>query len=209
MTDTPADRIVGLYREGAADWIARRGREPGADETVWMDRFSAALPPGGRVLDVGCGSGWPHAARLIDQGFRVTGVDSSRPLLDHAHATLPTGEWIEADMRALDLGDRLFDGVFAWWSLFHLGPEDQARVLPMLAAHVAPGGALMIAVGDRHGEALGEWRGEPLYHGSLSPGAYRALLIDAGLEPTRGPLSDRLGERGVIWLAKRAMLSAK
>lgn len=204
-----ADRVVGLYREGAADWIAQRGRIAGAPEAVWFDRFVAALPPGGRVLDVGCGSGWPHAARLIDQGFQVTGVDGSGPLLDHARRTLPTGEWIEADMRALAPGDRLFDGVVAWWSLFHLSPEDQRRVLPVLAAHVAPGGSLMIAVGDRHGEAIGEWRGEPLYHGSLSPDDYRALLTAAGLVPTDAPLSDREDERGVIWLAKRAMLSAE
>jgi SAM-dependent methyltransferase len=209
VTQSPADRLVGLYREGAADWIETRGRTASAPETVWFDRFVAALPPGGRVLDVGCGSGWPHAARLIEQGFRVTGADSAGPLLDHARATLPTGEWIEADMRSMDLGDRLFDGVVAWWSLFHLSPEDQQRLLPDLAIRVAPGGALMIAVGDRHGEAIGEWRGEPLYHGSLALDAYRALLSEAGLDPINGPLSDQPGERGVIWLAKRAMLSAK
>lgn len=209
MVHASAGRIVDLYREGAADWIEARGRTAGAAEAIWFDRFVAALPPGGRVLDVGCGSGWPHAARLIGQGFRVTGVDSSRPLLDHACRTLPTGEWVEADMRALDLGGRRFDGVIAWWSLFHLAPDEQRRVLPALAALVAPGGVLMMTGGDRHGDAIGEWRGEPLYHGSLSPEAYWALLTGAGLEPTHGPLSDRPDERGVIWLAKRAMLSAE
>lgn len=209
MNHPSAGRIVDLYREGATDWIEMRGRAAGAPEAAWFDRFVAALPPGGRVLDVGCGSGWPHAARLIDRGFRVTGVDSSGALLDHARRTLPTGEWIEADMRALDLGDRRFDGVVAWWSLFHLSPEDQRRVVPILAALIAPGGSLMIATGDRHGEAIGEWRGEPLYHGSLSPEDYRTLLTAAGLVPTDAPLADHEDERGVIWLAKRAMLSAE
>jgi SAM-dependent methyltransferase len=209
MSHPAADRIVGLYREGAADWITARGRIAGPAELSWFDRFTAALPPGGRILDVGCGSGWPHAARLIDQGFQVTGVDSAGALLDHARQTLPVGEWIEGDMRSIDLGARRFDGVVAWWSMFHLTLEDQRAVLPMLADRVAPGGVLMFAGGDRHGEAIGEWRGEPLYHGSLDPEAYRALLTDAGLDPSGGPLSDRADDRGVVWLAKRAMVWAK
>ena len=81
-------------------------------------------------------------------------------------------------------------------------PEAQTLLLPALAARVADGGRLMFTAGPAHGEAIGEWRGEPLYHGSLDPDAYRALLTEAELTVEND------GDQGV-WLARRAILSAK
>lgn len=207
MSHPAADRIVGLYEDRAADWIRDRGAalfagQGGLDEAKWLDRFVAALPPGASILDVGCGSGWPMGAALLERGFRVVGRDSSPALIAHARETLPAGVWEIADMRD-PAPDDLFDGVLAWHSLFHLTPEAQRRVLPALARHVAEGGRLMFTSGPAHGETLGEWRGEPLYHGSLDPAAYRALLVEAGLS-----VEGEGAETGV-WLARRAFLSAK
>ncbi len=133
------------------------------------------------MLDLGCGSGRPIAHYLIAQGFTVTGVDSSGP----AGSTTPAGcrgpphEWIEADMRGLDL-DRAFDGLIAWHSFFHLSPEDQRGLFPVFARHVAPGGALMFTGGPRHGEVIADWNGEELYHGSLSSEEYSNVSMRPG-----------------------------
>ena len=203
MSHPAADRIVGLYQDKAADWIGNRGaalrrHEGDWDEAAWLDRFTGDWPPGARVLDVGCGSGWPMGAALLERGCEVVGLDASPGLIAHARETLPKGDWRIGDMReALPAG--AFRGVLAWHSLFHLTPEAQAAVLPALAARVGPGGRLMFTAGPAHGEAIGEWRGEPLYHGSLDPGAYRALLTGAGLTVENG------GGQGV-WLARRAIL---
>jgi SAM-dependent methyltransferase len=207
MSHPAAGRIVGLYEDKAADWIRDRGAalysaEGGLDEVKWLDLFVADLPPGASILDVGCGSGWPIGAALLERGFRVVGRDSSSALIAHARQTLPAGVWETADMRDPP-PDGVFDGVLAWHSLFHLTPEDQRRVLPALARKVGDGGRLMFTSGPAHGETLGEWRGEPLYHGSLDPAAYRALLIEAGLS-----VEGDGGGTGV-WLARRAFLSAK
>lgn len=80
MTD-PADRIIGPYDDKAEGWIADRGPALGGsgksiDEAEALERFAAALPKGGTVLDVGCGSGWPWGAALLDRGFHVTGIDA-------------------------------------------------------------------------------------------------------------------------------------
>jgi SAM-dependent methyltransferase len=206
MSHPAADRIIGLYRDKAADWIRDRGsalrrQEGDWDEVAWLDRFTAGWPPGARVLDVGCGSGWPMGAALLTRDFPVTGVDASPGLIAHARATLPNGDWRLTDMRE-SLPDDVFHGVLAWHSLFHLTPEAQTRLLPALSARVTNGGRLMFTAGPAHGEAIGEWRGELLYHGSLAPEAYRALLTEAGL------IIENDGDQGV-WLARRAILSAK
>lgn len=206
MSHPAADRIVGLYQEKAADWIRDRGsvlrRDEGDwNEAAWLGRFTQGWPPGARVLDVGCGSGWPMGAALLERGFEVIGLDASPGLIAHARQTLPGGDWRIGDMRET-LPDGAFHGVLAWHSLFHLTPEAQTTVLPALAARVGSGGRLMFTAGPAHGEAIGEWRGEPLYHGSLDPDAYQALLSEVGLTV------ESAGDQGV-WLARRAILSAK
>ncbi|WP_295239976.1 class I SAM-dependent methyltransferase [uncultured Brevundimonas sp.] len=207
MTHPSAKRIVGLYRDKADDWVRDRGvtlysGAGGADEAVWLDRFVVGLPAGASILDVGCGSGWPIGAALLERGFQLTGVDASPGLIAHAQTTLPEGVWSVADMRdAFPPGT--FDGVLAWHSLFHLSPDDQKKVLPKMAASVAEGGRLMFTSGQAHGETIGQWRGEPLYHASLDPEAYRALLADAGLRVEYD------GAETGVWLARRAFLSAK
>lgn len=207
MNHPSAHRIIGLYDEKAESWIADRGRDlrrggPGVDEAGWLDRFTATLPPGARILDAGCGSGWPVGAALLAKGFRVTGLDASPRLIAHARKTLPNGGWVVGDIRAFDLG-RAFDGVLAWFSLFHLTPDDQRRALGRLLAHAGPAATMLFTSGPQAGEDIGEWRGEPLYHASLDPADYRDILQDAGFSvEVRGP-GDAEGVGGLVWLARR------
>lgn len=196
-----AGRIVGLYDDHAEGWIADRGRTLGGpgktvDEVAALERFVGALPAGAAVLDVGCGSGWPWGAALLERGFAVTGIDASPSLIAHAAETLPAGEWGIADMRTLDLG-RTFDGLLIWYSLFHLTPTDQRTALERILAHAAPRCGLMMTAGDRDGVSIGEWRGEPLYHASLGRSVYDHALEQAGfsLDPDTGPHL-RIARRG-------------
>lgn len=195
--DAAAD-IVDLYDRRAADWVADRGRVLTEADRIWLDRFTARLQPGDAILDVGCGSGRPMAAALIERGFRVTGVDSSANLIAHASTDLPEGRFLQADMRTLDLGET-FAGVLAWHSLFHLSSADQRIALPRLLAHAAPRASIMFSSGPREGHVVGSWRGNPLYHGSLDPEAYQTLLTSQGFQVETGVWADN----GSVWLAHR------
>lgn len=198
-----AARIIDLYRRHAADWIERRGGGGSPFEQPWLDRFRALMPEQPSVLDLGCGSGKPIADYLITQGATVAGVDASGPLLDFARTQHPAPHaWIEADIRTLDLG-RTFDGVIAWHSLIHLSPEDHRAMFAVFARHVRPGGALIFTSGDQHGEVIGEWQGEPLYHGSLSPAEYLQGLGAAGFDLHAHMLDDPNCGNATIWLARK------
>jgi SAM-dependent methyltransferase len=202
-------RIIGLYSEKADGWIADRrpvlGAEgPGLTEAGWFERFMAALPPGASILDVGSGSGRPVAETLMARGFRVTGVEPSPGLRAHAAATLPQGEWLDGDMRTLDLGGRRFDGLLAWHSLFHLSPADQRIALPRILSHAADACVFMTSSGPAEGEAIGQWRGEPLYHGSLNPEEYRAVFAAHGFVADPVDPAEQDGH-GVVWVARRGV----
>jgi SAM-dependent methyltransferase len=195
----PHERIISLYEEHAAAWDETRGRE--LKERQWIDAFAALVPPGGSILDLGCGSGEPVARHLIELGYRVTGLDSSPSLVAMCRERFPDHEWQVGDMRALELGRR-FDGILAWYSFFHLHFDDQRAMFPRFAAHARPGTPLTFTSGPLHGEATGEWQGEPLYHASLSEEEYRELLEANDFEVLSFKPGMPVAEGPSVWLAQ-------
>jgi SAM-dependent methyltransferase len=197
-----AERTVDLYERKARAWVADRTRQHSLMEKGWLERFTALMPPGGTVLDIGCGSGQPIAGYLIAHGYDVTGVDSSPTMIELARGNFPGGRWQIADMRTLSLGQR-FQGVIAWDSFFHLTFDDQRRMFPVFAAHAAPGAPLWFSSGPRHGEAIGNLHGEPLYHASLDPEEYRTLLAANGFSVVAHVAEDPACGGHTVWLARR------
>ncbi len=202
MPKALADTIIDLYERHADTWLHRRN--PAAtQEAAWLGRFVAGIAAGGEVLDIGCGTGRPIAHWLARQGFKVTGVDSSAAMLAHARRLQPDQTWVQADMRSLNLR-RCFAGLLAWNSFFHLSPDAQRGMFAVFAAHAQPGAMLMFTSGPAEGEAIGDFEGEPLFHASLSPEAYRALLAAHGFEVVAFVPEDPTCGRHTVWLARFA-----
>lgn len=159
------------------------------------------MPVNVAVLDIGCGSAEPIARYLIEKGCDVTGADSSPDLIAICKRQFPDRDWHIADMRTLSLG-RAFDGLLAWDSFFHLCPDDQRRMFPVFRTHAAPRAALMFTSGPSHGEAIGTYQGEPLYHASLDAAEYRALLDANGFAVVAHTVEDPSCGKHTIWLAQ-------
>jgi SAM-dependent methyltransferase len=194
------EAIRGVYDRQAR--AHDRSRSRALLEEGWLARFAARLPAGGRVLDLGCGGGEPIARWLIARGFAVTGADISPAMLEIARARWPAGDWRAADMRVLDLGAR-FDGIVAWDSFFHLAPDAQRTCIGRMAAHLVPGGALLLTVGPDAGEAQGSVGGEPVYHAPLSPADYAACLDRNGLRLTGFLAEDEDTDRHSVLMARK------
>jgi SAM-dependent methyltransferase len=199
-----ANSIVGHYEKHAAAWDRDRQNSTWNDK-VWHDRFIDRLGKDARVLDLGCGSGQPVAQLMVERGLRVVGVDSSPTLISFYRDRLPDQEWIAADMRQLALG-RSFDGILAWDSFFHLDHDDQRRMFAIFAAHATAGTLLMFNTGPQHGEGIGEYRGDPLYHASLSPAEYDALTACFGFRVLQHVANDTEAGGRTVWLCQRSGL---
>jgi SAM-dependent methyltransferase len=197
-----ADRIIAHYEKHAAAWDHDRQASFWNDK-VWHDRFVGRLHRGAAVLDLGCGPGRPVAQRLVEHGLRVTGVDSAPAMIALCRQRLPDQEWIVADMRHLALGRR-FDGILAWDSFFHLDHDAQRRMFPTFAAHAAANALLMFNTGPLHGEGIGEYRGDPLYHASLSPAEYQALAASHGFVVLEHVANDPQAGGRTAWLCQRS-----
>lgn len=196
---TPAEAVIDLYQRHAATYDGLRSTE--LVEGPWLARFQGLLASGATILDIGCGTGRPIASHFLAQGHAVTGADSAPAMIALCRARFPKGDWQVADMRRLALGRR-FDGLIAWDSFFHLTPEDQRTMFPIFAAHAAPGAALMFTSGPSHGEAIGSFEGEPLYHGSLAPEEYRVLLAEHGFDVVAHVVEDARCGGHTIWIAR-------
>ena len=200
MTGATHPSIIDLYQRHGEAWARRRGDK--LVERSWLDRFCALLPAGGTVLDIGCGSGLPIGRDLIQRGFDVTGIDAAPTMLALFRRNLPDAAAHLMDMRRLGL-DRRFSGLVAWDSFFHLSPGDQRPMFARFQAHAAPGAALMFTSGNEEGCAIGELEGDPLYHGSLNPDAYRTLLKAAGFEVVAHVAADAACGHRTVWLARQ------
>lgn len=201
MSWHPSSKTIGaLYERHAAAFDSDRGNR--LVERKWLDRFGAVMTPGAAVLDLGCGSGQPVARHLIETGYSVTGVDSSPTLIDRCRLRFAGQDWIVGDMRDLHLGRR-FGGIIAWNSFFHLTPDDQRAMWPIFRDHAAPGAALMFTSGPAAGEAIGEYRGETLYHASLDPADYRALAAAHGFDVVSYVPEDQACGGLTVWLMRQ------
>ena len=197
-----ADEIIALYERLAHEWAGDRSRQTVFIEKAWLDRFCALIPPGGTVLDLGCGPGKPMASYLVSRGLDVCGIDSSPTMIALARENLPDRDFTVADMRTLAFSHR-FAGILAWDSFFHLAPDDQRRMFPIFRDHAGPAAPLMFTSGPLHGEAIGRLRGEPLYHASLAPEEYRTLLAGHGFDVVSSRLEDPDCGGHSVWLARR------
>jgi len=115
--------------------------------TQWViDR----LPPGARVLDLGCGTGVPTAGMLTESALDVVGIDVSTEMLTLARRNVPTGRFVAMDVMELDGSLGRFDAVCAFFSLLMLRREDIPRVLRRIRAVLRPGA--VVAVGMVEGD---------------------------------------------------------
>lgn len=114
----------------------------------WVQRWSALVPGGARVLDVACGSG-RHVRWFAARGALVTAIDRDAPALA-ALRSLPDVELIEADIeeQPWPLAGRRFDAVVVTNYLWR-------ALLPTIVASVAEGGVLIYETFARGNETIG------------------------------------------------------
>jgi SAM-dependent methyltransferase len=136
--------VTKVYDDGWSDY-ARTWRERDDLQSEEWRQFTAAVKPGGTVLDVGCNSG-RDTRQLLDLGYRVTGLDVSEQALRLYREQCPEARTIK--MSLLDLADlrEQFDGIWFSYVLVHIPFKLVPNALAALDSVLHPEGAMMMMV---------------------------------------------------------------
>ena len=107
-------------------------------------RFVRKLMREGSVLDVGCGTGLV-ASRLADQGYEVTGLDSSGAMLDQLRKTDRRVTAIEGSATDLPFEDGRFDLTMCVAVMHHIASPALVRAtLAEMVRVTRPGGLILV-----------------------------------------------------------------
>lgn len=145
-----------------------------------MRRFTAHLPKGAKILDLGCGPG-RDVVRFREFGYQTYGADLSVGMLQEATQRIGNKGLLNCDMCHLSVSDESFDGVWLCASLLHLSKKQAILALGEIRRIIRKGGALYVSVQLGRGETWTKQFGER-YFSYYQPEELAELVRKAGFE---------------------------
>jgi ubiquinone/menaquinone biosynthesis C-methylase UbiE len=135
-----------------APLFAERNAAISGDLEAQALRLLERLPPGARILDLGCGPG-RDLAWLEAHDRCVFGADLSRGMLRQARQ-VTRAPLCQMDMRSLGFPPAAFQGVWCCAALLHLPKNLLPGALAEIARVLVPGGFLSLTVQMGDGEGI-------------------------------------------------------
>ncbi len=163
-----------------------------ADTSHLRDRFIVHIPEGGRILDLGCGSGRDTMA-FRSMGYDVVPVDGSEGICRVAQRNtgVPVRRLLFSE---LDYHGE-FDGVYACSSLLHVPSSELPHILSLICEALRDGGYLYMSFkkGDFEGSREGR------HYTDMDEGSIRSLADSCGFEVKEIWLSKE-PDRDLTWV---------
>lgn len=160
------DRIATTYNKGWRGYDFKSWTH-GWENRVVYNRLVRRLPPGGRVLDLGCGVGvW--LKQFHANGFRVAGIDQSPRMAAFTKRRVPAARVFCRNMVTPGFRDGSFDGILSLYAIIHVPQARQPGVFGHIHRLLRPGGHALFNVTGGATEYIGAHKGEWMYWSGTS-----------------------------------------
>ena len=148
MNDTLMNSTIEYYNNNADSYYEQTA---GVDFSDLYERFLKYIPEGGRIMDVGCGSG-RDAGAFCRMGFRAEGLDAAEELAAIAREK----QGIDVTVCNMEgwVADEPYDGIWCCAVLVHLDDEQISKFFSKLRYNLAEGGVLFVSVKTRIGTGI-------------------------------------------------------
>lgn len=137
--------VENLYEDLAGWWpVISPPSEYAEEAALYVDMIrDAARIPVREVLELGSGGG--NNASRMKEAFAMTLVEPAEKMRALSERLNPECTHLPGDMRSVRLG-RTFDAVFVHDAVMYMTTEEDLRAaLATVSAHLAPGGAALVA----------------------------------------------------------------
>ncbi len=205
MTDSEMNDIRDSYDKICEQWCDFRKN---TKINRCVAEFSELLRPGSKVLDAGCGTGYPISAYLVEKGFAVTGIDISERMIEKARRLgLKSASFLVRDLLDFHPPEK-YAAVIAFDSLWHVSHDRQKEIYAVVSSLMNIGGYFLFTHGDKDGSIVGEMFGERFYHSALDVEEVHALLAACGfsvLSSVENYKEETTGDRGLLVIAKKTV----
>jgi len=175
-------RITYKINRNSYNKIAKQWAEEEKKLNKLVIEFASKIKPYGKILDIGCGTGYPISKYLSDNGFFIIGIDISENMLQNANEKdIKNATFYLCDFFR-HKPNETYDGIIAYDSLFHFPKEKQNKIYIKLSNWLNIGGYILFTHGKENNEINGKMFGETFYYSSLETREVHKLLMESGFE---------------------------
>ena len=173
-----------------------------------FNTFMEKLPQGGRVLDLGCGTGLPYAGHLVENGFDVLGVDLSDEMVKVSSKNVPGANFVQLSMSEIPYRDE-FHGVISSFSMLLLSPDLFKETASRIHSALVDGGFFYLSLNEPIGESddpesevFVNIMGQDMYSRAYTVQEIEGVFRPLGFRPVKVhrevQVSEEFGEEHVI-----------
>jgi len=192
MVDREQDRYTRYLQDikQGYDEIAGKYRQQKDNHQIQVPPFQQLLEvvvaeDWPRIIELGCGSGYPVATRLLEESCDYTGVDLSTQQISLARAAHPEFSrlFVEQDLLTYlrEQETATADIIISLFTIFHLPRERHIDLFIEIRRVLKTGGLMLITIAP-YGEESSEddFFGATMHWSQFSTRLYRQLLAELG-----------------------------
>ena len=138
--DCEMNKTIDYYNTNAEEYFKSTSQ---ANVELLYNEFGKHLPAGGRIMDLGCGSG-RDVKWFREHGYAARGLDASEKLVQIAQARFD----IPVEVGCIEdwISEEPFDGIWCCAALMHLTDSKAKRFVSNLSHNLKSGGAIFVSV---------------------------------------------------------------